>query len=139
MATSTTDETHAGDSDERHLLFRNASDFWKQVDACQKETFLIFSPISRVQYEAVLQKREKRVDFWDSEKNEIWMTACTSASHESLHQELSDAIIYEAGLMGLNGELKGMGSTTYPVGGAEGSSGDADSSQITSISTITND
>lgn len=130
MASPTTDEAGAGNSNEQHLPFCGPSDFWKQVDACTEETVLVFSPVSRAQYETVIRTRERRVDFWDSDENELWVTACTSRSHEFLHKHLGHAVLAKTWRMRLPDELElePTGSTTYPVRGAEGNSGDADSS-----------
>ncbi|KAK3945269.1 hypothetical protein QBC46DRAFT_403480 [Diplogelasinospora grovesii] len=110
-----------GDSNERYLPFRSVRDFFAQVDACIEETFLIFSPVSAAQYEAVAKFRERRarkfrIDLWD--EGELWVRAGTSTAHESLH----------GCTMGLEYDWESTGSATfYKAGG--GSAGEGDSSR----------
>ena len=128
------DGTDDDDDNEQYLPFRGVEDFFAQVDACAKETFLIFSPVSAAEYETIfksreLQGRKFRMDLWDGKKLRI--TAHVSGPHERLHRYLDEDIQNRVLFMGLKKEWTAMGSQKFKPGGSgnDGEGGEADSSR----------
>ncbi|KAK3363699.1 hypothetical protein B0T25DRAFT_492680 [Lasiosphaeria hispida] len=114
-------------NNEQYLPFRSVRDFFARVNACTEETFLIVSPVSAAEYEAVSKSRERRglkfrMDFWDGV--ELWVTVHASGVHEVLHRYLDDNIRDRIVLMGLGNNWKAVGSTTFNAN-RSGSEGDS--------------